>query len=161
MFGAWVEECRENFRRAHTGWKTRLGFVPKPAPDPADQVPDALRRPYRALYDFGLVVWACRVQANNRLYERGDEDLPGILVYSTERHFDRHPQDLREISHAVYDLKDTSPVDADLRAVADHITDEYNLAPKTLVTPKLTGGRRVWIGATCSTARRCPTAGSP
>src|SRR5581483_9966412 len=148
MFGTWIEECRETFRAAHAGWKVRLGFVPKPGPDPADRVPNTLRRPYQFLYDFGTVVWACRVQANRLLYEPGNDDLPGILVYSTDRHFDARPQDLREISHAVHDLKYTAPVDADLRAVADHITDDYNLTAKTPLTPKLTGGRRVWLGAT-------------
>ena len=75
-----------------------------------------------ALGEHGRVVWACLVQGGRRLFEAGDEDWPGEIVYHPRGALD--PAELEAISRRVYALKGTRPRQPALAFVADALTHE-------------------------------------
>jgi len=150
-FAAILADCRERF---HGG----RGDLLRAEADPfaGEAVPHALADPYRTLLDRGHVVWGAVAQVNRGIFEPGPDDLPGVTVYSTDDHFDDHPQDLLAIGQALYDLKGTEPVDADLRQAADRMTDEYDMTLRRELPARLSDGRLVHVGATLFHRGRLP-----
>jgi Fe-S cluster assembly iron-binding protein IscA len=157
MFGRLIEDCRKHVARGQGGWLRRLGFAPTPLRmDPRDDVPASVRPHYEQLLREGEVVWGHVVMANRALYEPGDRDHPGNVVYSPKAHFDEHPEDLTAIAHAVYALKDTAPDDPALAEVAATISDDYNGVEKQRLPKALTGGRVVYLAWTIFHRSRLP-----
>jgi hypothetical protein len=78
---------------------------------------------YPDLWFGGKVVWGRIVQVNTALFSAGDEDLPGDVVFDPTGQLG--PDELAEVTGRLYALKGTTPTDAALRAVADHLTNEY------------------------------------
>lgn len=72
----------------------------------------------------GKIVWAALVMANNLMFRPGQDDCPGLLVYSLDPYFDERPQELRAIAHKIFELKESTPEDPALQAIAKLVTEE-------------------------------------
>jgi hypothetical protein len=153
--GEMLADCRDRFKGGR-GDILRAESRKPPAGAVEEQVPTPLRPHYQLLLDRGQVVWAAVAQVNQGMLARGTDDLPGVTVYSTELHFDEHPQDLADIARAAYLLKNTEPDDPELRAVAERMTDEYDFTVRRPLPPRLTDQRLVYIAATLFHRSRLP-----
>jgi Fe-S cluster assembly iron-binding protein IscA len=111
---------------------------------------------YLPLGKHGQIVWASFAQVNSGMLQPGEEDLPGVTVYSPDSYYDQHPEELREISLACFELKGTVPKDPQLRAVAERLTDEYDSTPRIELPEELSAGRRVFMGSTVFQRKRVP-----
>lgn len=88
----------------------------------------------------GRVVWGALVQANVGLFEPGREDLPACLLYGPGDDYDDAVPALTELAAEVFRLKDSTPEDTSLRALAAALTDEYARPSRLDVPPRLTRG---------------------
>lgn len=73
-------------------------------------------------YTSGRVVWAALVQANKLMFEPGDVNCPGEIVFDPTGQMDI--EQLHDYAKALYQLKNTTPVEADQLAYAEHISNE-------------------------------------
>jgi hypothetical protein len=89
----------------------------------------------------GRIIWGALVRAPEALLARGDVDLPGVLVYSIDAHFDGRPEELRSIGSRLASLKTTSDNPA-LRAIAEQLRDE-NARPFDVKVPEALTTREV------------------
>jgi hypothetical protein len=96
----------------------------------------------------GAIVWGAVAQANEVLFSRGRWDAPANIIWSRDTIFEGRPEDLVEVTSAIFDLKNTAPEDAELADMARTITDELNAVVNFEVPSKLTGGRRVAMTTT-------------
>lgn len=78
---------------------------------------------YPDLWFGGKVVWGQIVQVNTALFSTGEEDSPGDVVFDPTGSLSQ--EELAEVAGKLYALKGTTPTDAALRSVADHLTNEY------------------------------------
>ena len=91
----------------------------------SDPLFEICRQQMRLLAE-GRVVWAALVMANNLMFRPGQDDCPGLLVYSLDPYFEARPQELRAIAHKIFALKETVPEDPDLQAIAKLVTEEMD-----------------------------------
>ena len=110
----------------------------------------------RLLLTEGAIVWGALVMANKQLFEPGTEDLPALLVHSTDRHFDARPEALREVGQSLFALKDTKPADPELARLAGLITGETERALGLELPPALSS-RPVRAGVIMAYRRHVPT----
>jgi Fe-S cluster assembly iron-binding protein IscA len=157
-FGERIAECRDRFSGGRRDLLRAESRNPPATGGAEEQVPSTLKNYYQMLLDRGTIVWAAVAQVNRGMLSAGRDDLPGVTVYSTDDYFDDHPQDLADIAHAAYALKDTEPDDAELRAVADRMTDEYDMTVRQPLPYRLTDRRLVYIAATLFHRARLPGA---
>jgi hypothetical protein len=90
------------------------------------------------------------------MFLEGEEDLPGVTVYSLDEHHDAAPQDLRAIGHACFRFKKTKPADAPYGPLAERLTNEFDQTARMLLPSSLTDGREVFLGATQFHRTRLP-----
>jgi hypothetical protein len=90
-----------------------------------DGLYEILRQQTRLLTE-GRIVWGTLIQANSQLFEPGQVDCPGLLVYSTDPYFDAHPRELLVTGRKIFSIKGTQPTDPALKAAADLVTDEMD-----------------------------------
>ena len=64
------------------------------------------------LFRKGRVGWAALVEADDGVFARGGDDLPGVLVYSEDEHFDARPAELAAIAARLRELKAAGAVGA-------------------------------------------------
>jgi hypothetical protein len=57
------------------------------------------------LFRKGRIGWGALVQADDGVFARGDDDLPCLLVYSEDEHFDARPAELAAIGARLAGLK--------------------------------------------------------
>jgi Fe-S cluster assembly iron-binding protein IscA len=112
------------------------------------KVPFNLDSEYRLLLDHGSIVWGTIVQANNGLYGPGQSNLPALTLFSTDRAFDAAPARLRELANHVAALKDSIPAEADLRPIAEAVTDETNRTTLERLPPSMAASDLAWVGRT-------------
>lgn len=74
------------------------------------------------LYRNARVVWGALVQANSLMLQPREEHCPGDIVYDSTGN--TQPGALLEMAHALYQLKNTTPTQADQLACARHLTGE-------------------------------------
>lgn len=74
------------------------------------------------LYRHARVVWGALVQANSLMFQPREENCPADIVYDPTGN--TQPGALLEMAHALYQLKNTTPVQADQLACARHLTGE-------------------------------------
>lgn len=74
----------------------------------------------------GQIGWGALVQANRLLFSPGEDDCPAMLVYSRDRYFDEHPQELRAIGGAFFSFKNTEQTHPVLKRLANQVTDEMS-----------------------------------
>jgi hypothetical protein len=110
-------------------WSDRRDYLKVRTPAWIAHYPDdplaLLFRRSADVFAQGIVVWGHVIQANTRLFDHGDDDLPGEVVYSLavdQDHIDT--QRLRGIAERLYALKGTAPRDPELAPIAEYLTDE-------------------------------------
>jgi hypothetical protein len=109
---------------------TRRTFEMMGAPNPSwlkptDSLSEIGKVQLRLLAE-GEIFWAALVQANELLFKPGTADCPGLLVYSTDHHFDSRPHELRAIASRIFELKGSAPADPQLQEIARLVTDEMD-----------------------------------
>ncbi|MEM9906424.1 MAG: hypothetical protein AAF921_15510 [Cyanobacteria bacterium P01_D01_bin.44] len=75
----------------------------------------------------GQLVWGKLVQANNQLFEPGEQNLPANLVYSPDPWFDNNLPALASLAQDLFALKNKTlnhPETEELKIFADAITNE-------------------------------------
>ena len=124
-----IEKLREKFGAAPRKFSflermTTFHFL---RPDWAyEEQPDNLNYLFDQMsevYKNGEVIWGRIIQANSQLYEKGNDNLPGELVYTFDQDFRLWTLD--SIGHQLFDLKSQSPEDPELRKISNYLKDEY------------------------------------
>jgi hypothetical protein len=64
------------------------------------------------LFRKGRIGWGALVEADDGVFARGEDDLPGVLVYSEDEHFDARPAELAAIGARLLALKAAGAVGA-------------------------------------------------
>ena len=64
------------------------------------------------LFRKGRIGWGALVEADDGVFAQGDDDLPGVLVYSEDEYFDARPAELAAIGARLLDLKSAGAVGA-------------------------------------------------
>ena len=64
------------------------------------------------LFRKGRIGWAALVEADDGVFARGGDDLPGVLVYSEDEHFDARPGELAAVAARLRELKAAGAVGA-------------------------------------------------
>jgi hypothetical protein len=64
------------------------------------------------LFRKGRIGWGALVEADDGVFARGDDDLPGMLVYSEDEYFDARPAELAAIGARLLELKSAGAVGA-------------------------------------------------
>ena len=105
--------------------------------------------PLHAIYDDqekllsrGHIVWGCVVQANRLLFERGPDDSPAAIIYSTDPYFDARPDELVEIADELFLVKGEE-AEPDLMDFSRILEEETTRAMRLAVPKRLAGGREV------------------
>jgi hypothetical protein len=155
-FARLITECRTAFDRGRSGILHWFGLRWRPGGSDEEGVDARLRPHYKMLAARGRVVWGGVAQVNVGMFAAGREDLPGVTVYSPDGYYDAHPHDLAAIGRACFQFKNTVPADAEFRAVADRLTDEFDLTARMPVPRRLADGREVFLGATMFHRARLP-----
>jgi hypothetical protein len=57
------------------------------------------------LFRKGRIGWGALVTADEGVFARGDDDLPGVLVFSEDEYFDARPGDLAALATGLVELK--------------------------------------------------------
>jgi hypothetical protein len=57
------------------------------------------------LFRKGRIGWGALVEADDGVFAQGDDDLPGVLVYSEDEYFDARPAELAAIGARLLELK--------------------------------------------------------
>jgi hypothetical protein len=131
MFDQALDDCRENLgpapRRISLWDRFTYWRVPRPGwlkADPHDKL-NGIYRQVPHVYRHGEVVWGYIVMANVELFAPGENDLPALITFSLgSRSVD--PEELEEVAHRIFALKNTEPDDPALAPFAAEITDEYS-----------------------------------
>lgn len=127
-------QCRQNFGpapRRFSWWSRKFSSSYRFALPAWLEPEDGLITLYQGLSSVmtqGFVTWAHIVQANTLLFDDGPVDSPGEVVYCTDRDNTVSPDVLRELAGSLAQLKNTAPSNPQLRAIADHLTDERTRA---------------------------------
>lgn len=142
-----LEQCRKRFRAPprRLPLLDRFSYLRIPPPDWLREHPGD---PLRALFENidtvlkrGTIVWGHLIQANKRLFEPGEHDLPGEILYSLEDNDRAEPQAMADIAHRLFALKGTGPSDPDLLSIADYLDDEmirvFGLPVPAAISPDL------------------------
>ena len=64
------------------------------------------------LFRKGRIGWAALVEADDGVFARGGDDLPGVLVYSEDEYFDARPAELAAVAARLLELKSAGAVGA-------------------------------------------------
>jgi Fe-S cluster assembly iron-binding protein IscA len=155
-FSQLISDCRSRFDRGGFGFLRWFRLRLRPSYAAFDGVQESLAPHYEILRKQGQVVWGSVAQVNMGMFCNGEIDLPGVTVYSDDAHFDANPQDLADIGHAAFALKNTDPRDQDLKPVANRLTDELDMTVRFPMPHKLTDGRKVFLGYTIFHRTRLP-----
>lgn len=151
-----IQDCRSKLQQAREGPLAWLGVKARPKYDPRDQIPQRLLPHYRTLLDQGHVVWSGTVMVNGAMLEPGDEDLPGVSVYSVDPYFDALPQELFAIGQGCSAFKHQDPVDPEFKPLAERLSNEYDATIRMPITTSLTDGREMYLGSTIFHRARLP-----
>lgn len=89
-----------------------------------DQKLDVLFDNYKDLFENGLIVWGKVVQVNEDLFEKGDENYLGEIVYSFDESINKDPSYLVKVAEELYDLKDSNPKNRSLATIANDLNND-------------------------------------
>lgn len=125
-----LHKCIENFGiapRRFSRWD-RLAYLHLTKPlwlrlNPFEEL-RTLFRNQRTLLADGTVVWGYIIQANCLLYEAGNDNCPGEIVYSLDKDNGVDHVYLAQVASELYSLKGTRPSDPELLRIAEYLTDE-------------------------------------
>jgi hypothetical protein len=122
-----LEECRRLFgpgprRFSILDW---LALDQKP-PDWLDQR-NSLHEVYREqrrIRRDGAVHWAGLTQANSKMFEPGEGDLPAVVVVGLDPSWDDQPTELRKLASALFALKGKKGLGGELQRLVDAVSNE-------------------------------------
>lgn len=77
-----------------------------------------------SLFREGTVVWGHIIQANANLFQRGDKDHPGEVVFSLSDSREASPENLRQVAWSVGSLRGTTHADRSLTAIGKYLENE-------------------------------------
>jgi hypothetical protein len=140
-----IQKLRTNFAQRQ-GWFSDVTLASVLAAKPAwmrpqDRLCEILDK-QKLLYTEGHIVWAALVQANRLLFSPGNADCPALLIYSEDLYFDARPLELHEVARSIFSYKETDPRHAELKRLADLVSNEAERSmkftlPKVLSTKEL------------------------
>ena len=102
----------------------------------------------KSVFRDGEVVWGHIIQANSQLFQPGDEDAPGELVYSLQDKNMVRTDQLAQLATRLFSLKGTTPTNPDLATIADYLTDQFIRVFGLDVPPSLCSGINCKISTT-------------
>lgn len=117
--------------------------VPKPQwlRNKTDDKLAVLFRHMAELFTEGTVVWGHVIQANALMFDHGEFDCPGEVVYSLADSKKAVPKILEPIAHQIFALKGTEPNNPELAPIAEYLTDEMirvlGLPVPSVICPKM------------------------
>jgi hypothetical protein len=88
----------------------------------------------------GAVVLAVLVQANSLLFERGADDAPANVIYTTDRDAEQPVVRMLGVAHRLFSLKGTKPADPDEARFARMVSYELGRDFRVTVPESLSGG---------------------
>src|SRR5215471_19544930 len=144
MFDQWIQYCRERLEKSRSSiWRKLglMGFDSDLVQDNSDV--EYFRKYYWGLLKYGHLVWGGIAQANSVVFQPGDRDTFGDIIYSTEAYFDNHPNHLLTIAHRLYSCKWMTSDDPELAAVAERMSDEYGSPDREPLPLCMTDGHSV------------------
>jgi len=157
-----LNDCVENFGpvpRPHSLW-TRYRYLRIPDPPWLRQHPHdkmaLLFQNVQALFTHGVVVWGHVIQANMLLFEEGNDDCPGEVVFSFARSVQRNPINLQAVSSSLYALKGTNSDDPELDPIADYLAAETVRVFGLPVPPAISPATRCHISTTFFARKHLP-----
>lgn len=125
-----LHSCIDRFGTAprRLSFWDRMRYLRVPRPDwirhdPSDKLMTLFNNLPSVFID-GTVVWGHIIQANGLLFQAGDQNHPGEVVFSLHDQDRVELDDLQQIAHCLYSLKGTEPDDPELLPIADYLTDE-------------------------------------
>jgi len=122
---SFIASLRRSFgagRMLQAGKRASQSHVEPPAwMEPTDPL-SALYTQQEAIFRKGRIVWAALVRANEALFSPAEVDLPGVLVYSEDDHFDARPAELRAIGARLAELRPGAVEDPLLKELSEHLT---------------------------------------
>jgi hypothetical protein len=92
------------------------------------------------LLSEGNIVPAVLVQANARLFERGDDDAPANILYTTDGDAEHPVARMLEVARRIFSLKNTKPEDPDEARFARMVSYELGRDFRVTVPDQLSGG---------------------
>lgn len=142
-----IRECNYNFGeppREVSFWDRLTYFrVPKPLWLRLNKE-DELTTHFQNLNDLfsdGIVVWGHLVQANNLMFEEGNNNCPGEIVYSLDDPSRVDPEYLQQVAHELFQLKGTKPSSPKLQPIANYLTNEmirvFGLPVPSSISPSI------------------------
>jgi hypothetical protein len=152
----------ENFGPAprEFSWWQRLTYLRVSKPQWLKQNPEdelmVLFEHLPELFESGTVVWGHIVQANGLMFEEGDFDCPGEVVFSLAEPKKAIPKILESIAHEIFELKGTEPEDPKLARIAEHLTNEMTRVYGLPVPQSLGRGMRCLISTTFLSRKHLP-----
>jgi hypothetical protein len=155
-----MELALDQVRNAIMKWRraaTAADYAAACADNPGWLGNDSLAEIYRRqhlLLERGMVVWGALVQANNALFAEGPHDMPALLAYSLERHFEARPQALRRIGEELFSYKGKQ-APAALQHIAQHLASEQQRA-QDLAVPHMLTRRRVMVSSFLAIRKHMP-----
>ncbi|NHZ88814.1 hypothetical protein F2P45_07220 [Massilia sp. CCM 8733] len=157
---ATMEQALEQVRNAIMKWRrsaTPEEYAATCADNPAWMGSDSLTEIYRRqhlLLEKGMVVWASLVQANKALFSEGPHDMPALLAYSLERHFEARPQALHRVAVELFGYKGKE-APAALQHIVGSLASEQQ-RPQDLAVPAVLTRRRVMISSFLAIRKHLP-----
>lgn len=148
-----VRNAIMKWRRAATAADYDTLYAGNPGWLGNDSLAEIYRRQHMLL-ERGMVVWASLVQANNALFAEGPHDMPALLAYSLDRHFEARPQALQRVAQALFAYKGKD-VPAPLQHIATCLSNELQ-RPQDLALPDMLTRRRVMISAFLAVRKHMP-----
>jgi hypothetical protein len=100
----------------------------------------AVYRDREKLLREGAVVLAVLVQANALLFERGADDAPANVLYTTDQDAERPVPRMLSVAHKIFSLKETKPEDPDEAHFARMVTYELGRDFRVTVPDRLSDG---------------------
>lgn len=155
-----MELALDQVRNAIMKWRrsaTPADYAAACADNPGWLGADSLAEIYRRqhlLLEKGMVVWASLVHANNALFSEGPHDMPALLAYSLERHFEARPHALQRIAQELFSYKGKEMPPA-LQHIAQYLASEQQRAQDVAV-PQLLTTRRVMLSSILAIRKHLP-----
>lgn len=124
----------ENIRKSYSEKRKRFSivnilrdklFMPKWIRNNPEDELKVIYEDTSILFKEGMVVYASLVQANTLLFEKGVDNCPACVLFSTDKYFDDKIHELREMADHLYDYKGVDGAPENIKIFTDAITDEY------------------------------------
>ena len=99
------------------------------------------------LFRKGRIGWGAVVEADDGVFAQGDDDLPGVLVYSEDEYFDARPAELAAIGARLLELRSVGAAGpAELSRFAQLVRNDSG-RPLGLAVPELLSGKEPMLSS--------------